>query len=417
MNMKIRTCITFLLLIASQLLLAQMKDYGYKRALTISENKWYSITLADDVFEKISPDFSDLRIFGITSTEFKKNDTVEAPYIIKISEGERIQNEIAFKLVNESKNDKGYYFTFETPSKSDVNQLKLNFRQENFDWHLTLEGSPNQQEWFSILDDYRILSIKNEATDFKFTTVNFPASNYKYYRIALKTDVKPSLLNATLLLNEIKGSSFRNHLLLSNQIKEEKKNKQTVLSFSLPSVVPVADLKINVHDKFDYYRTITIEYLNDSIKTQQGWIYNYNTLVSGTLNSLDKNIFKFSSTFLKKIKITIDNQDNQPLHIDSILLRSFVYQLYTRINVPADYYLVYGNKQASKPAYDLDHFTDKIPNELSSLKLGPEIAIEKAEVQKTRALIENKAWLWALMIVLIIVLGVFSFKLMKKSNA
>jgi hypothetical protein len=416
--MKIRKLGICLLLTFSQVLFAQINNYTYERLLNFPENKWYSIVLPDEMFEKVSPDFSDIRVFAIVNNNSKKADTIETPYVIRTSEGTIIEKKSAFKLLNQSKNDKGYYFTFETPVKTEVNQLKLNFKQQNFDWNLVLEGSQDQQEWFSIVADYRILSIKNEATDFNYSTVNFPPSNYKYYRITLKSDVKPELSDATLLFHEHKNAYLKDHLLFAGKPAEEKRKKQTILNFALPTTIPLSYLKININEKVDYYRNFTIEYLVDSVKTGKGWIYNYNKLTSGTLNSINENLFGFNSTFLRKFRIIIDDQDNQPLHINSVLASSYVYQLYTRIStVPATYYLVYGNKQAVKPAYDLDHFIDKIPQELAKAALGPELFIKKTPRQTVAPLFENKAWLWTLMVVLIIVLGVFSFKMMRKNNA
>ncbi len=86
----------------------------------------------------------------------------------------------------------------ETP----VNEIKVDFKQQNFDWRLNLEGSQNQNEWYSILDHYRILSIKNALTDFKFTTLSLPTAKYKYYRLHFNSEEKPDLAAATLSLNK-----------------------------------------------------------------------------------------------------------------------------------------------------------------------------------------------------------------------
>ncbi len=410
MSIKIKT--TCLLLILSQLIVAQLSNYNYKRALNINENKWYNITLPDQIFDKVDPNLYGLRIFGITN----KSDTVEAPYLMQTLTETINQNKLLFKLLNESKNGKGYYFTFEAPAKTDVNQLELDFSQQNFDWKLQLEGSQDQHEWFSIIENYRILSIKNKVTSFKYTTVDFPVSNYKYYRIAIQADVKPELVNATLSIYSKKSGSYRNYLVLADQIKTENHDKETNLSFSLPSTIPVSDIEISVSDKFDYYRNIDITQV-DSTKTPNGWHYFSTVITSGALNSLDKNVFKIQWQPLKKIGITIYNQDNEPLHIDSILVRAAIHQLHTRITIPASYYLVYGIDHPVSPNYDLGRFTFTMPKEYSNLELGPEIKIKNQEEKNIHPLFENKMWLWIVMVILIAVLGIFSLKMIKKNTA
>jgi len=141
-----------------------MEQYSYKRELTGVSGEWHKLILPDEIFRKISQNLNDIRIFGITVS----NDTVEAPYLLRLTTGNISGKEISFNTLNTSHNDKGYYFTFEIPTVEPINQIKLDFKQENFDWRIKLEGSQNQNDWFTISDNYRILSLKNEITDFQF---------------------------------------------------------------------------------------------------------------------------------------------------------------------------------------------------------------------------------------------------------
>lgn len=409
--MKTEIKLTYLLLLFCSYSFGQIKQYSYKRELLGIKDQWHKVVLPNEVFGKVSHNLSDIRIFGLTES----NDTIEAPYILQLATEKISQKDVTFNLINKSKNNKGYYLTFEIPTENHVNQIKLEFKQQNFDWRLAIEGSQNQQEWFSIIEDYRILSIKNELTDFQFTKVTFPSSKYRYFRLLIKSEKKPELITAKILLNEIIDGSFRNYIINSVKIDEEKQNKQTVINIDLKSSVPVCNLKICVKDTFDYYRPVTIKYLTDSIKTQKGWKYNYSTLTSGMLNSIEKNEFNFNSTTLQKLKIIIENQDNEPLQIDSLVVKGYVHELIVRFIDPATYYLTYGNNQVSSPHYDIDHFADKIsPTSLTALKLGDEQLIKKEPIQKTEPLFQNKIWLWAVMTIIIILLGWFSLKMIRQ---
>uniref|UniRef100_UPI00404B3D97 DUF3999 family protein n=2 Tax=Flavobacterium sp. TaxID=239 RepID=UPI00404B3D97 len=402
----------FLLLLFSAHSFGQISDYNYKRELFGIEEPWHKITLPNEVFGKISHDFSDIRIFGLT----KNNDTIEAPYVLQLTKEKIVQNEVLFKIINQSKNQKGYYFTFEIPTENAINQMQLSFKQQNFDWLSTLEGSQNLDEWFTISDDYRILSIKNEGADFQFTTLKFPSSKYRYYRLLVQSKSELDLVEAKIVLNEMLDGNFRKYTIQSTEFEEEKQNKQTIIQVALKSKVPVSKLKIYVKDSFDYYRPITIKYLKDSIKTEKGWKYNYSTLTSGTLNSIEKNEFKFESTMLKKLKISIENRDNRPLQIDSLVVEGYVHELVTRFIDPATYFLTYGNNEVSKPFYDINSFTDKIPTSVTQLKIGDEQIIEKSPKEIENPLFQNKNWLWAIMVLIIALLGWFSLKMMKQNK-
>jgi hypothetical protein len=408
--MSYRIKLSCLLLLLCTYSFSQFREYNYKRELTGVNETWHRVVLPDEIFRNLLPDLSDIRIFGIS----EKRDTIEAPYILQLASEKIAQKEVLFNLINESKNEKGYHYTFEIPVENPVNLIKLDFRRQNFDWKISLEGSHDQLEWFSILEYYRILSIKNKLTDFRFTDIEFPPSKYRYFRLTIHSTVKPEFIDAKLSLIDSMDGIFRKYAVNSMQIVNDKKNKQSVINMDLKSAVPVCQLKVFVKDTFDYYRPITVEYVTDSIDTQKGWMYNYSSLASGTLSSVRKNVFTFNSTILDKLRLVIENQDNQPLLIDSAAAEGNVYSLVCRFTEPATYFLAYGNNQANKPHYDVSYFSDMIPAHLTTLQLGDEQLSGEKPVRKTTPLFQNKLWLWAIMALIIVMLGGFSISLLKK---
>lgn len=410
MKLKVKILACFLLL-AHSYSYGQIGTYNYKRALKGISEQWHSMTLPNEIFGKISQNLNDIRIFGITAG----NDTVEAPYLLRLATGKISDEQVAFTTLNVSQNDKGYYCTFEIPLTEPINQIKMDFEQQNFDWRIKLEGSQNQDEWFTILDDYRIISIKNNLTDFKFTKLTFPNSKYRFFRLFIGNKEKPKLTVASITRNEITEGTYRNYPVRKFGIKENAQIKQTEIDIELQLPVPVSRLKINVRDTFDYYRPVTIKYLTDSFKTEQGWKYNYNTLTSGILNSIEENEFEFSSTTTQRLKIYIHNHDNSPLTIDTIQVKGYIHELVARFTEQATYFLTYGNKNAARPNYDIDHFPEKIPITLTAIELGNEQTIEKENQQTKVPLFQNKAWLWVIMTVIILLLGWFSVKMIRKN--
>ncbi len=408
--MKTRLLLIALLLFICLSAYSQTKHYDYKREINGVKEQWHKIVLPNDIFGKISADFSDIRILGITPS----NDTIEAPYFIEVSDEKISQKDVAYNLLNESKNESGYFFTFEIPTKTPINRIELNFNEQNFDWRLTLEGGQNQQEWFTIIEDYRILSINNDLTNFRFTKLTFPDSKYRYYRVLIKSKVKPELTSAVISLDAFTNGNY-NKIIISNT-KIQKQNKETVIDLNLKALVPICYVKIQIKNGFDYYRPITIQYLTDSVKTEQGWKYHYNTLETGTVNSFEKNEFRFASTILKNLRVIIDNEDNKPLEIDSIIVKGYKYELIARFSESAKYYLAYGNKNVYAPSYDITRFADKIPKPLISLELGEEQFTKKEAKQKVKPLFQNRIWLWVIMAVIIGILGWFSYNMIKTKD-
>ena len=409
MMLKLKIKLFSLLLLCTSIANAQTNTYKFKRSITGVNTVWHKMTLPDDLYKKATVSLEDLRIFGING-----KDTTEVPYLLKQRADKVTSNDVTFKQINQSANPNGYYYTFQSPEINIINQIKLAFKQENFDWKVTLEGSNNNKEWFAILSDYRILSIKNNDTDYQFTKLNFPDSKYHYFRIAVKSPVQPELLEAKISKTDTIMGTYKEVRYKSFDVKNDVSKKETVVHVTLNTPVPLSYLKLNAQSDFDFYRPIKIEYATDSFKTDKGIQYNYANLYEGTINSLEEPAFNFENTLTSRLKITIQNNDNKPLRLSSLQLKGNVYEIIARFDDPKnEYALYYGNEKATNPVYEIEEFENKIPVNLTSVNIGAEQQNPAYSIKIEKPLFENKAWLWVLMVVIIGLLGWFSFKMLK----
>ena len=391
---------------------AQIDAYSYKRPLENYSDAWHTITIPDAVFEKIANDFSDIRIYGIT----QKKDTIEVPYVLRSNAEQDINKVIPFSVINSTQSLNGYYYTFKLESEQSINTIHLDFNVSNFDWRVKLEGSQNQLEWFTILDNFRILSIKNEETDYKFTKLSFPDSKYRFFRLLINSKANPQLKASEITEQQISEGIYRNHDIFNFEVTNNKQDKITEVQFQFASALPVNTITVNVDSKIDYYRPLKIEYLADSIKTEKGWNYRYNTLLNGTLSSLGTNSFNFPNVIAKTFRVRVYNHQNQPIRISSVVAKGSKYQLVARFTEKASYVMVYGNKNVTSPNYDINRFSNAIPDVLTDLKLGQEDRIETPGDTKPSALFENKYWLWGIMGFIIVLLGGLTLNMIKKKS-
>ena len=410
MKLKLKIRLTLLSLLLLGVVKAQTNIFPYQRNLKGVTTNWHSLQLPNSVFSKAQSGLEDLRIFG-----FKGKDTIEVPYILEQSADQVTQRETPFNVINQSNNGVGFYYTFQASAAASINEIKLSFKETNFDWKVTLEGSSNNTEWFTILKDERILSIKNNNTNYQFTTLNFPTAKYAYFRLTIKTNLQPTLTAAKILQTDTLKGIEKEVAYQTYQLSNDAKNKQTVIDVVLPELAPVAYLKINAQSNLDFYRRFRIEYATDSFKTEKGIQFNYAPLFEGTLSSLEPTAFSFKSTLLSRLKITIENNDNQPLRLNGLQLKGPIYELVARFEKnDYQYALYYGNKETAAPIYELQNFENKTPIAPAVLALGNEQKNPAYNIKTTTALFENKIWLWALMGLIIALLGFFAYKMLKE---
>ncbi|QDW23819.1 DUF3999 family protein [Pedobacter sp. KBS0701] len=409
MMLKLKINLFTLLLLCASITNAQTNTYKFKRRIMGVNSVWHKIALPDDLYKNANAGFDDLRIFG-----FNGKDTIEIPYLLKQRVDKVTSNDITFKQINQSASPNGYYYTFQSLGINLINQIKLAFKQENFDWKVTLEGSNDNKEWFSILSDYRILSIKNSDTEYQFTKLNFPDSKYQYFRIALKSPIQPDLLEAKISKTDTIKGTYKEVRYKSFDLKNDVSKKETVVDVTLADPIPLSYLKLNAQSDFDFYRPIKIEYATDSFKTDKGIQYNYVNLYEGIISSLEEAAFNFENTVTSRLKITIQNNDNKPLRLNGLQLKGNIYEIIARFDQPKnEYALYYGNEKVTAPVYEIEKFENKIPVNLTSVNIGAEQQNPAYTIKTEKPLFENKAWLWVLMVVIIVLLGWFSFKMLK----
>ncbi|MFN0254277.1 DUF3999 family protein [Pedobacter ureilyticus] len=409
MRLKLKIKLLLPLLACFLLTNAQTNSYKFKRQITGVNSTWHSIKLPDDMYQKTNANFEDLRIFGING-----KDTIEVPYLLKQRANQVSLAEIPFKQLNQSTVGEVYYYTFQVTEANPINQISLDFKQENFDWKVTLEGSNDNQNWFSILKDYRILAIKNNETNYQYTKLSFPDSKYQFYRIAIKANTQPTLITTKTTKTDTVKGIYDEVKYRTYDLKNDAKTKETIIEVGLKNAIPVSYLKLNAQSDFDFYRPIRIEYATDSIKTEKGIEYNFATLYEGTISSLEAPEFNFINTVTSKLKITINNNDNRPLRLSGLVIKGNSYNLVARFDdLKANYALYYGNETVQTPNYEIEKFESKIPTNLSNVSVGEEQKNPSYTVKTEKPLFENKIWLWSLMGVIIVLLGFFSFRMLK----
>ena len=383
------------------------QNFRYQKEINGVQSKWHKIQLDKEILSVIKDDFSDLRIFELTP----ENDTLTVPYFIETPKSGAIEKGLNFRILNQSKNDDDYFITFEAKNDLKINEIHLSFDEENYNYLLNLEGSQDQKEWFSILEDYRILSIRNKLTDYKFNTLSFPLSLYKYYRVKVKNAEKLNIKSVKILQVENIPDQY-----IESKTKfktTNSKNKTTEIEINLGKRVPVSKLELIFNEDEAFYRAIKIQYLLDSVKTEKGYYYNFGNLSRSYASSYESSVYKFETVFTNKLKVIIQNNDNQALKVKSVKTFNLNYEAIARFNgLESTYFLKYGNAKIKAPIYDIVNFKNDIPKELTSLKLSKVKDLQNPV--NNDSLFNNKIWLWLIMLVIIALLAYSSFGMLKK---
>lgn len=402
------------LLCGASCLAAGTGDFKYQRKLDGVSSQWHTVEVPDEMFSRVRPDLGDVRILG--SGDAKEGKPAEVPYLVRTTSPREAITRVPFQLLNEASNDSGYYYTFEVPASQPVNQIDLDFARSNYDWKVNLEGSQDQKQWFNLLADYRILSIQNPSADYKFSRLIFPESKFRYYRLLVKSPVKPELVSSSVLTRQLTPGEYKTHPLKDVHRKEDTDGKISRITLELPGPVPVNQLKFKVADQFDYSRPCRIEYLSQTLETPKGKVEIFAPLVSGHIDSTSSPCVNFDDLVTRKLRIVLFNDDNQPLSLTGYEVNGPFTRLVGRFGDDSPYRLVYGSDKVASPVYDIARFSDKIPAVAPVLQVGDEVALIAPDSAGPKGL-EHKAWLWVVIVGMVALLGYFSLSLFRKDSA
>jgi hypothetical protein len=387
---------------------SQVEDYQFQRKIENADEGWQKIVLPVEIFQYIKEDFSDLRIF-----EVSEKDTLEVPYLLENSKGKQTTKNIGFEVLNKTSKNEEYFFTFKILENQTINEIKLNFENKNFDWKTKLEGSQSLDNWKQIVENYRLVRLENELEIYNFSTLIFTDSNFEYYRLSFKSEEIPKLLSATIRETRTQQTIYQKHAIQLAEIESEDQDKKSVYELQLKQPVPISILKLNFEEE-NYYRDIHVEYLKDSTETTKGWHKNYYPLLRTSIFSKKENEFSFETKTTSSLLVTIQNEDNPPIALTSAEVKSYIFEIKANLKKDKHYILVYGNSQVKTPNYDLEKFKNTIPTIPTKTNLGNEQLIKKPAKQVAEPLFKNSIWLWAVLILIVVFLGFFTFKMLQK---
>ncbi|ATA93844.1 hypothetical protein CGC54_05590 [Capnocytophaga canimorsus] len=405
--------LSFCLLFFCVLGFAQMHTYDYKQEIKGAKaGEWKRFSLPELVYAKLKSEGNDLRIYGITT----ENDTIEVPYILDKNHSKTELLPIPFQVINQSRTSEGTFLTLKNPKKEIIDQIELTFENQNFDRKITLEGSNDQNQWFTLLKDYRVVAIKNESVSFVYNTLKFNESEYLYYRIFIP-DPSHEIQFASATVNHRQKTSILIYEYESQfAVNEDKKHKETWVRVQLNTLLPISTLRVLPQQTHDYFRPIRIGY-EDSIQTRKGWQKRFVTIASDVLTSQNKNIYDLSMQMLDNLVIRIDNQDNEPLQIKAVEVYGTHYQVTARFpEKQADYFLVYGKVNDYQPDYDISRFMQNIPADIASVALGGIERLRQSKNENTVLATNNKNWLWGIVVFMVVLLFYFSFKMLREKK-
>lgn len=345
---------------------------------TVKAEKLYQVHLSDELIQKSSAGFEDLRLFDASGKEtplivignVPPHETVET-YPLEIT---GYDNDAASATV-----------IMQLPQKRRaVSVLDLDIADRDFKKRVTLSGSSDGKTWQPIMED-SIFDFSSQVNVRK-TKIEFASTDARYFRIKLSDFKSPASAQPSIKLtyegldfsvNGVQNKNLRiraarastgtsaekkpvyDWKLFNNFAPAQDKDGNTVII--LPAGLPLDTLSLEVVNPY-FHRTVNL-YGSGTGKEDSYRLLTSQVIYRFPLSSErheERNSIEQRAPKQAFYKIVIVNRNNPPLELTGITLSWVQQNLYfIALRGGESYSLCMGNTRIKRPDYDIAGFVNQ----------------------------------------------------------
>ena len=343
------------------------------------ENGYSSILIPQEFRARIANNLSTLRL-----KDAKGN---EVPFVVKPQEADlSFFSPIPYEHIKNTVDSTEVFLIDQKDKKKSSGYIIQVANSDNNKKYL-IEGSDDMQNWFGIVNNGILTSLKDDTQTFTSKSINFPPVDYRYIRIML--DNKRSSPIRVLNIGEIKNSGTTLKLEKIKDISYKQTNnpehKTTTIAITKDLWTPIDYFVVYASSPKQYYRTAYtyVEQQKASAVKNNNSKQKHSISEYLQLHSNAGETYPLQDSYPSLFFMEIENKDNPPLKIDSILF----YQTPIHLIADLDKKQIY-NLQVdsiwSAPNYDLSKIDLNLPADI------PVAKVSDIQINKTDSTLEDK---------------------------
>jgi len=346
------------------------------------------------------PNLRDLRIYTAGK---------EIPYVSKIMRGSLQSEQSAIRILQPGIVGGKTQLLLDMSGLAEYDRVTLGIVTKNYVAHALVDGQddPHGSHWVT-LGTTTLFDLSEERLG-RNSTLQIPVSTYRYLRVTLDNQVKPTdILSASAGIERAQAAVWHD---LSSEPKQMQQGKDTILTFDVPENVPVERVLITVDPAQGNFQR-GIELWNEKGESlAAGEINRIHLQRSGRKIDVERPWLNTGIRSQGKLRAVIHNGDDASLKIRGALLQFYERRIYFDCEMSTPLELYYGDEKLDAPVYDYAQLFQNGPN-AEQLQLAAEEAnAEYAARPDERPWSERyPALLWAAILAAVMTLGGIAVK-------
>jgi hypothetical protein len=383
----------------------------YKKAIVfekITKPTLVKVKLDNEIYQHTTYDYADVRLMS--------NRGVDG-YFIKPNQAQRIDNQQTLTATSYDRENAKLIYLFKEPFE--IETITLNIEDRNFESTVDVYADGKLVRQNDKIFDY------TQETGNRNFTVNLPKVKAKEVSIVYHLDKTTSFYKKYKNVKElsqyltIKSVTFSNNnaikpifeittMVTASILTKEKQSQYLFRTQGIPS----NRIELDVVEK-NFKRSGAI-YASENGET---WHHLKSFFYSNsTLNQEHNETIELENRS-EYLKLVIDNQDNQALNIRAIKLLTLPNYLYFIANPNETYMLYFGDKNLTKPTYEVESLVDSEVSFITGNFGNMEQLDVTQTVKKISFFEEHKEMLFMLVILLALgTMAYIAFGLLKRTR-
>lgn len=387
-------------------LIAEGQSFVLERDLdSVQTEGFYRIELGPEVIPNLNPALSNVRIFGANGKE--------VPYML-MQEKPATFSEVfrPYHIASHTRvKDCCTTVILENRNNTPINNIQLSIRNADVRKAMVLTASDDQKEWYALKAKAVISATGDGKNTSTMRLVDFPLSNYAFYRIDIDDSTSAPLNITAAGYFEVNSSQGKYATVpVDWQKYDSAALKRTYIKLRFPGPQVMDRIVLAMQGTPYFLRRGT---LLQEMRPQNGRKPYYNRLTSFTVSSRQPAVIDLAAVRGDEFILEIENEDNPALEVKSLSVEQLNRYLVAWLNA-GDYKLKFGTPDLAAPHYDLVNFRDSIPDNLVQLKPGPARTIQQDEESESPTFFTNRLIIWAAIIVVMGVLGILAIRMTKE---
>jgi hypothetical protein len=359
---------------------------------SVSQSGFFAIPVTPALSAQVKTDFSDLRIFDEKGKAVPYLMSSEIPFL----------DSAAFKplqIIKNILNDSGQtVLVIRNGQNEKTDGFYIRIRNAAVSRTMNLSGSNDNVKWYSIMENMGLDKQFIQTHDSFEEYISFPLSTYNYFRVLINNGKNDPLeiisVKKPMQLNHVRKDSLIQNPCCSFVRKDS--NQITWITVNNMRNFHISALRMRVKSPRYFKRQLEI--------LAGGRLAGDVSISSDSVFNLGLPRFNDSLFTIK-----IYNDDNPPLEITGISTGQMEEKIITWLEAGKSYHLEMNDAKVNPPHYDLISFKDSIPGKLQEIGFS-DITLKPLAVSESKSGFKS-FWLWPSLILVILVLGLFTYRL------